>query len=124
MRQPGVEACGPLLQMQCWNRWAINLLQGDQHLADFSLGMTDHATVGLKTIQTSPELHPHRFRLIEAILQGDACPAPGGHSTGPKGMRRQSQEEVISQLFQENQVWHREIMGIITNQALDAIVAQ
>src|SRR5436305_8940628 len=39
-------------------------------------------------------------------------------------MRRKSQEEVISQLFQENQVWHREIMGIITNQTLDAILAQ
>ena len=39
-------------------------------------------------------------------------------------MRRKSQEEVISQLFQENQVRHREIMGIVTNQALDAIVAQ
>src|ERR1700737_3894730 len=39
-------------------------------------------------------------------------------------MRRKSQEEVISQLFQENQVGHREIMSIIANQALDAILAQ
>src|SRR5260221_1740791 len=39
-------------------------------------------------------------------------------------MRRKSQEEVICQLFQENQVRHREIMGIVTNQALDAILAQ
>src|SRR5690242_5118430 len=39
-------------------------------------------------------------------------------------MSRKSQEEVIGQLFQENQVWHREIMGIVTNQALDAILAQ
>src|SRR5712692_6492972 len=39
-------------------------------------------------------------------------------------MSRKSQEEVIRQLFQENQVWHREIMGIVTNQALDAILAQ
>ena len=39
-------------------------------------------------------------------------------------MSRKSQEEVISQLFQENQVWHREIMGIVTNQALDTILAQ
>src|SRR6266581_274174 len=39
-------------------------------------------------------------------------------------MSRKSQEEMISQLFQENQVRHREIMGIVTNQALDAIVTQ
>src|SRR6266699_936675 len=39
-------------------------------------------------------------------------------------MSRKSQEEMICQLFQENQVRHREIMGIVTNQALDAIVAQ
>ena len=39
-------------------------------------------------------------------------------------MSRKSQEEVISHLFQENQVWHREIMGIVTNQALDTILAQ
>src|SRR6266705_2135310 len=39
-------------------------------------------------------------------------------------MSRKREAEVISQLFQENQVWHREIMGIITNQALDAILAQ
>src|SRR6266699_4490658 len=39
-------------------------------------------------------------------------------------MGRKSQEEVISQLFQENQVRHGEIMSIVTNQALDAILAQ
>jgi hypothetical protein len=39
-------------------------------------------------------------------------------------MRRECQEEVIGQLFQENQVRHREIMGIITNQARDAILSQ
>src|SRR6266568_8090153 len=39
-------------------------------------------------------------------------------------MSRKSQEEMISQLFQENQVRHREIMGIVTNQALDAILTQ
>src|SRR6266566_7965309 len=39
-------------------------------------------------------------------------------------MSRKGQEEMICQLFQENQVRHREIMGIVTNQALDAIVAQ
>src|SRR5260221_373523 len=39
-------------------------------------------------------------------------------------MRRKSQEEVICQLFQENQVRHREIMGIVTDQALNAILAQ
>src|SRR2546426_976213 len=39
-------------------------------------------------------------------------------------MRRKSQEEMISQLFQENQMRHREIMGIVTNQALDALLAQ
>src|SRR5260221_7906953 len=39
-------------------------------------------------------------------------------------MRRICQEEMISQLFQENQMRHREIMSIITNQALDAILAQ
>ena len=79
MRQPGVDASGPLLQIQCRKRWAINLLQGDENIADFSLGMTDDATVGLKTIQASPELHPHRFRLIEDIFQGDGSPSPGGH---------------------------------------------
>src|SRR5712692_450319 len=39
-------------------------------------------------------------------------------------MSRKSQEEMISQLFQENQMRHGEIMSIVTNQALDAIVAQ
>src|SRR6266567_1703924 len=39
-------------------------------------------------------------------------------------MRRICQEEVISYFFEENQVWHREVMSIITNQALDAILAQ
>jgi hypothetical protein len=39
-------------------------------------------------------------------------------------MRRICQKEMIRQLFQENQVWHGEIMGIITNQTLDAILAQ
>ncbi len=39
-------------------------------------------------------------------------------------MSRKSQEEMISQLFQENQVRHREIMGIVTHQAFDAILPQ
>src|SRR5436305_10411239 len=62
--------------------------------------------------------------LIEDIFQGDGCPSCGGHQTESKGMSRICQKEVISQLFQENQVWHREIMSIVTNQALDAILTQ
>src|SRR6266568_2293022 len=124
MRQPGVDASGPLLQIQCRKRWVINLLQSDQNITYLSLGMADHATVGLKASYASPELHPHGFRLIEDIFQGDGCPSPGGNSPEPEGMRRKSQEEVIGYFFQENQVWHREIMGIVTNQALDAILTQ
>src|SRR6266700_3186098 len=37
-------------------------------------------------------------------------------------MRRKGQEELVRQFFQENQMRHGEIMGIITDQALDAIL--
>src|SRR5258708_22515532 len=92
MRQPCVDASSPLLQIQFRKRWAINLLQSDQNLTHFSLGMADDATIGLKAIQTSPELHPHgrlpdRTHLSEEWrplvrrslnkAQGDAQEKPG-----------------------------------------------
>src|SRR6266567_2183843 len=39
-------------------------------------------------------------------------------------MGRKSQKEVISQLFEENQMRHGKIMSIVTNQTLDAILTQ
>ncbi len=39
-------------------------------------------------------------------------------------MRRICQEEMISYFFEENQVRHREVMSIITNQTLDPILPQ
>src|SRR5947209_14341666 len=60
MGEPDVDASSPLLQIQFGKRWAINLLQSDQNITDLSLCMADNATIGLKAIQASPELHPHR----------------------------------------------------------------
>src|SRR6266568_2859412 len=60
MGEPDVDASSPLLQIQFGKRWAINLLQSDQNITDLSLCMADDATIGLKAIQASPELHPHR----------------------------------------------------------------
>src|SRR3989442_5138569 len=39
-------------------------------------------------------------------------------------MRRICQKEVIGYFFEENQMRHREIMSIITNQTLDPILTQ
>src|SRR6266436_7183207 len=60
MGQPFVDTSPPLLQIQFRKRWAINLLQSDQNITYLSLCMADDATIGLKAIQASPELHPHR----------------------------------------------------------------
>src|SRR5947208_15748958 len=60
MCQPFVDAPGPLLQIQGRKRWAINLLQSEQNITHFSLGMADDAAIRLAAIQASPELHPHR----------------------------------------------------------------
>src|SRR6266700_4319855 len=60
MGEPDVDASSPLLQIQFGKRWAINLFQSDQNITYLSLCMADDATIGLKAIQASPELHPHR----------------------------------------------------------------
>ncbi len=68
MGKPGVDASGPLLQIQFRKRWTINLLQGDQNITHLSLSMADNATIRLEAVQASAELHPHGFRLIEDIF--------------------------------------------------------
>jgi hypothetical protein len=59
MREPGIDAPGPLLQIQFGKRRAINLLQSKQNIAHFPLRMAGNPTIGPKAIQASPKLHPH-----------------------------------------------------------------
>src|SRR6266700_1976267 len=111
MGQPFVDASSPLLQIQGGKRGVIDLLQSKQNIPHFALGVADDAAIRLATIQASPELHPHRFWLIEDIFQRNGCSPPSSYETEPEGMRRIGQKEVISQLFQENQMRHGEIMS-------------
>jgi hypothetical protein len=48
----------------------------------------------------------------------------GSHETEAQGVCRIGQKEVICEFFEENQMRHGEIMSIVTNQALDAILTQ
>src|SRR6266567_7355291 len=74
MCQPGVDASGPLLQIQGRKRGAINLLQSKQNITYFSLGMADDAAIRLAAIQASPELHPHRRLPDRRHLSGGWTP--------------------------------------------------
>src|SRR5258708_5236427 len=87
MREPGIHASGPLLQIQCGKRWAINVLQGEQNITHFPLGMTGNPTVGVNAIQPPAQLYPHRFWLVKDIFEGDGCPAPCGHQAQSQRMR-------------------------------------
>ena len=75
-REPGVDASGPLLQVQFAKGWPINALQGQQDTAHFCFRVTGNAAIGVHAIQASSELHPHRLWLIKDILERDAGPAP------------------------------------------------
>jgi hypothetical protein len=81
MREPGIHASRPLLQIQCWKGWAINVLQGEQNITHFPFGMAGNPTIGVQAIQAPPKLHPHGFWLVKDLFEGNGGPAPGGHQT-------------------------------------------
>jgi hypothetical protein len=85
MREPGVHPSRPLLHMQGGERWAIHVLEGEQHIAHVSLGMAGNLTRGVKAISAPAKLHPHRFWLVKDLFEGNGRPRPAVTKHNPNG---------------------------------------
>src|SRR6266576_5706279 len=56
--EPGVDAPGPLTQVQFWKRWMINPFQSQQNMTHFPLSMAGNPTIRLDTIEPAPKVQP------------------------------------------------------------------
>jgi len=80
MREPGIDAPGPLLQIQFGKRRAINLLQSKQNIAHFPLRMAGNPTIGRRQSRRRRNCIHMVVFLVENIFEGNGCPAPCGNS--------------------------------------------
>ncbi len=68
MGQPGVDGCGPLLQIERRKMRVIDPFERSQNIAHFFLGMAGNPAIRLDSIQASPKLHPHGLGLVKNIF--------------------------------------------------------